>query len=49
MEQWKLLIMSNGKDLSEVDVKREGDSPSSLLFVLSMVTLSLILRKVNAN
>ena len=29
MEQWKLLLTSNGKDLGEVDLKREifqGDS-----------------------
>ena len=30
MEQWKLSLTSNGKDLGEVDVKRgifQGDSP----------------------
>ena len=51
MEQWKLSLMSNGDDLGEVNVKRGiflGDSLSPLLFVLSMVPLSLILRKVNA-
>ena len=38
------------EDLGEVNVERrifQGDSLSSLLFVLSMVSLSLILRKVN--
>ena len=38
------------EDLGEVNVERrifQGDSLSSLLFVLSMVPLSLILRKVN--
>ena len=37
--------------LGEIDVKRvifQGDSLSPMLFVLSMVHLSLILRKVNA-
>ena len=48
----KLLLTSNGEDLGEVDVKRgkfQGDSLSPLLTVLSMVTLSLILRKINAS
>ena len=43
--------MANGKDLGEVNVKRgifQGDSLLSLLSVLSMVPLSLILKKVNA-
>ena len=51
MEQWKLSLMSDGEDLGEVNVKRaifQGESVSPLLFVLSMVPLSLILRKVNA-
>ena len=51
MEQWKLSLTSNGEDFRKVDVKRgifQGDSLSPLLFVLSMVPLSLILRKVNA-
>ena len=52
MEQWKLLLRSNGEDLEEVDVKRgifQGDSLSLLLLVLSIIPLSLILRKVNAS
>ena len=52
MEQWKLSLTSNGEDLGEVDMKRgifQGDSLSPLLFVLSMLSLSLILRKVNAS
>ena len=51
MEQWKLSLTGNGEDLGEVNVKRgifQGDSLSPLLFVLSMVPLSLILRKINA-
>ena len=44
-------MTANGEDLGEVNVKRgifQGDSLSPLLFVLSMVPLSLILKKVNA-
>lgn len=50
MKQWKLSLMSNGEDLGEVNVKRDisRDCLSPILFVLSMVPLSLILRKVNA-
>ena len=49
MEQWELFLLSNGENLGEVDVKRgifQGDSLSPILFVLSMVPSSLILRKV---
>ena len=48
----KLSLTSNGEDLGEVLVKRgifQGDSLSPILFVLSMVPLSLILRKVNGS
>ena len=51
MQQWGLSLTANGEDLGEVNVKREvfqGDSLSPLMFVLSMVPLSLILKKVNA-
>ena len=51
MQQWRLLLTANGEDLREVNVKREifqGDSLSPLMFVLSMVPLSLILKKVSA-
>ena len=51
MQQWRLSLTANGEDLGEVNVKRgifQGDSLSPLLFVLSMVPLSLILKMVNA-
>ena len=51
MQQRRLLLTVNGEDLGEVNVTRgifQGDSLSPLLFVLSMVPLSLILKKVNA-
>ena len=50
MEQWKFSLTTNSEDLGEVDVKRgiiQGESFRE--FVLSMVPLSLILRKVNAS
>ena len=52
IEEWKLSLTSNGEDLGEVNVKRGifyEDSLSPLLFVLTMVPLSLIFRKVNAS
>ena len=51
MQQRRLSLTANGEDLREVNVKRgifQGDSLSPLLFVLCMVPLSLILKKVNA-
>ena len=51
MKQWRLSLTVNGEDLGEANVKSrifQGDSLSPLLFVLSMVPLSLILKKVNA-
>ena len=44
------MLTSNGEVLGEVDVKRgifQGNSLLPLLFVLSIIPLSLILRKVN--
>ena len=52
VEQWKLSVTSKGEYLGEVDVKRgifQEDSLSPLFFVLSLVPLPLILRKVNAS
>ena len=51
MQQCRLSLTANGEDLGEVNVKKgifQGESLSPLLFVLSMVPLSLILKKVNA-
>ena len=50
MVQWKLSLTSNGEELGDVDVKRgifQGDSLSPLLFVLSLIPLSSVLKKVN--
>ena len=47
-----LSLAASGEDLGDVEIKRgifQGDSLSSLLFVFSMIPLSLILRKVNAS
>ena len=51
MNQWKLSLTSSGEDQGDVHVKRgifQGDILSPLLFVLSVIAISLILRKVNA-
>ena len=51
MQEWRLSLTVNGEDPGEVNVKRgifQGDNLSPLLFVLRMVPLSLILKKVNA-
>ena len=52
MNKWKLLLTSNGLDLCEVDFNRgifQGDSPSPLTFVICMIPLFLLLRKVKAS
>ena len=52
MDQWKLSLTVNGEDLGDVEVRRrifQGDSLSPLLFVVGMMTRSLILRNVNAS
>ena len=51
-KKWKLLLNSNGSYLCEVDVNRsifEADSLSPLIFVICMILLSLLLRKVKAS
>ena len=50
MQQWRLSLTPNGKNLGEANVKRDtfqGERLSPLLFVLSVVPLYLILKKVN--
>ena len=49
MNKWKLELTSNGVSLGNAEIRRgilQGDSVSPLLFVLCMVPLLLILRKV---
>ena len=46
MKNWKVWLASNGLDLYEIDVNRgifQGDSLSSLIFVICMIPLSLFL------
>ena len=52
MKKWKLLLNSNGSNLCEIDVNRgifQGDRLSPLIFVILMIHLSLLLRKVKAS
>ena len=52
MKKWKLLLNSNWSDLCEVDVDRgifQRNSLSPLIFVIYMIPLSLLLRKVKAS
>ena len=51
MEKWKLMLCSGNSELCEVEIKQgifQGDSLSPLVFVLALIALSLILRKVKA-
>ena len=51
MERWKVMLCSGNSEFSEVEIKRhifQGDSLSPLVFVLALIPLSLILRKVKA-
>ena len=52
MKKWKLLLSSNGSDVCEVDINRgifQGDSVSPLIFVICMIPLCILLRKVKAS
>ena len=49
LENWATVLTCNGNELGKVDIKRgifQGDSFSPLLFVMAMIPLSIILRKL---
>ena len=51
MRNWGTVLTSNGENLGKVEIKRgifQGDSFSPLLFVMAMIPLTIILRKVEA-
>ena len=51
MKKWKVMLCSGNSELGEVEIKRgifQGDSLSLLVFVLALITLSLILSKAKA-
>ena len=51
MEEWKIILCSGNSELGEVEIKRgifQGDSLSPLVFVLALISLSLILRMTKA-
>ena len=51
MKKWKVMLCSGNSELGEVEIKHgnfQGDSLSPLVFVLALIPLSLILRKVKA-
>ena len=51
MNGWQTELISNGESLGSVSIRRgifQGDSLSPLLFVVSMIPLSLVLRKCEA-
>ena len=51
MQNWKTMLTSAGKELAQVHIRRgifQGDSLSPLLFVICLIPMSLVLRKVRA-
>ena len=50
-EKWKVMLCSGNSELGKVEIKQgifQGDFLSPLVFVLALIPLSLILRKVKA-
>ena len=48
MKNWRTTLMSNGQIIGDVNIRHgifQGDSLSPLLFVVSLIPLSVILRK----
>ena len=51
MANWRTVLTSGGNKIGQVDIKRgvfHGDSISTLLFILIMLPLTLVLRRVKA-
>ena len=51
MEKWKVLLCSGNSELRDVEIKRgifRGNYLSPSVFVLALITLSLVLRKAKA-
>ena len=49
--KWRVMLCAGNSELGEVNIKRgifQGDSLSPLVFVLALISLSLILRKAKA-
>ena len=50
VEKWRVMLCAGNSELREVDIKQgifQGDSLSSLVFLLALIPLSLILTKAN--
>ena len=48
MEMWKVMLHSGNSELGKVEIKRSifrGDSLTPLVFVLALISLSLVLRR----
>ena len=51
MEKWKVMLCSGYSEFGKVEIKRgifQGDSLSSLVFVLALILVNFILRKAKA-